>query len=169
MTDKEIKVLYDSLTSEENAYALVKQNGYTGTMEDLMVLCSKAADDMSMNMDDMEQVAGGSTWDDIKNFTGNAVDKTLDALGKTWDWIQENPGTTAEIVGGTLAAVAGITYVVKRRGSGSNAQLQQVPGKTGQQNVVALADIHVNPYDVVSQRGRVSDCSSAGSVNLLDI
>ena len=121
MMNEEMKSLYESLNSEEDAYALMKQNGYTGTMEDFMALCAKAADDMSMNMDDMEQIAGGSILDDMTDLAGAAVDKTVDVLSKTWDWIKENPGTTAEIVGGTLAAVAGITYVVKRR----NQQPQQ--------------------------------------------
>ena len=134
MTNEGMKAAYESLNSEEDAYKLMKDNGYTGTMEDFMALCAKAAEDLSMNMDDMERVAGGFGLDDVKYGAGVAWEKTKEALSKTWDWIQENPGTTAEIVGGTIVAAAGITYVVMRRGGSSTQQLPKL--NLGEQEVL---------------------------------
>lgn len=82
------------------------ENGYKGTRADFAKLAISASEELPMDMDDMEQVAGGV------DFNG-AVETFTNAMSKTWDWIQKNPGTTAEIVGGTAAAVIGITYAVK--------------------------------------------------------
>ncbi len=106
MTNEEMKAKYDSINSMEECYAMMVENGYTGSRYDFAALAIRAAEEMPMDMDDMEQVAGGV------DFQG-AVDTVVDAMGKTWNWIKENPGTTAEIIGGAAVTVVGITYAVK--------------------------------------------------------
>lgn len=118
MTNEEMKVKYESLNSVDDAYNLLKEHGYTGTMENFIDLCARAADDMALNMDDMDQVAGGASLMDTVETGWN---KTKEVFGKTLDWIQKNPGTAVEIVGGTAAAIIGITYVVKRNGANNSA------------------------------------------------
>ena len=107
MTNEEMKALYEKLNTVEDAYAYMMENGYSGTLDDFKAICDKAAEEMPMDLDDMDQVAGGV------DFSG-ALDKVGDAFGKTVDWMKNNPEAAAGIVGGVVAAGVGITYAANK-------------------------------------------------------
>lgn len=87
-------------------------------MEDFEALCTKAADKAAdeigpMDMDAMDSVAGGVSWDSIKKGVSNARDATTGALSKEMVWVKETPTLTAEIVGGVAVAAIGFTAGAK--------------------------------------------------------
>ena len=129
MNNEEMKAKYDAINSMEDAYALMQENGYKGTMEDFEALCAKAADVDAMDLDAMDSVAGGFGMDDVKDGLTTAYNATVDALktaweatsgavSKGWNWVKENPAMAAEIGGSVVVAALGITagtMYVKRR------------------------------------------------------
>lgn len=95
MTNEELKAKIAELNSIEEAYALSKECGYTGTMEEFKAQCDKAAgNNEQMDVDAMESVAGGldiglkEAW---SWFLKPAVEKLGDKLLDTVDKIVEDP------------------------------------------------------------------------------
>lgn len=124
MNNEEMKAKYDAINSMEDAYALMQENGYKGTMEDFEALCAKAADGDAMDLDAMDAVAGGFGTEDIKDGIVTAYNVTVDALktawettsgavSKGWNWVKENPAMAAEIGGSVVVTALGITAGVK--------------------------------------------------------
>lgn len=61
MTNEELKAKLADVKSIEEAYALAKDCGFTGSMDDFKAACAKAADKTEqMDMDAMDSVAGGT-------------------------------------------------------------------------------------------------------------
>lgn len=118
MLTEEMKAKYESLNSVDDAYALAKEDGYTGTIEDFVILCAKAMDAIpAMDLNDMEQVAGGSFIDDAIGKASDMWDTISATAVNVKDWICENPALTAEIgagVVGVTATVVGVCYAVSR-------------------------------------------------------
>lgn len=129
MTNEELKAKIESIKNLDDAYKMACEGGYKGTVEEFKALVENAADEiMPMNLDDMENVAGGFGFDDVKNGFNNAVDYVSDACGKAATWVKENPALTAEIAGGVaLVGIAIGTSVVaykaqKTKAMGLNQQ-----------------------------------------------
>ncbi len=114
MTNEEMQAKYESLNSIEDAYALMQENGYSGSLQDFEALCAKASDEIGpMELDDMDAVAGGVSWEGFKEGASDAWDATKGALSKGWNWVKENPTLTASLAGNVVAAAIGITCGVK--------------------------------------------------------
>lgn len=61
MTNEEKQAKLAAVTSIEDAYALVKECGFTGSMDDFKAACAKVVDKTEqMDMDAMDSVAGGT-------------------------------------------------------------------------------------------------------------
>ena len=111
--NEEQKAMYESLNSLEDAYNLAKANGYTGTPEDylkLLVEADKAMNKEEMDLDAMEQVAGGG-------------------LGDVVDWVKENPGLTAAIGAGVVATGVAVAYGVNYLRNSSSSEMDELLNK----------------------------------------
>lgn len=106
MTNEEMRAKLAALNSVEDAYALMKENGYSGTLEDFDALCAQAAEEIGpMDLDTLDEVAGGVSWAGVKETIGDAWDATKGAFNKSVDWVKANPKLTAEIGGGIASVV----------------------------------------------------------------
>ena len=101
MMNEEVKKVYDSITCMDDAYELVCKNGFKGSKQDfgaLVMEAAKTTETEAMDLDDMEQVAGGvdfgAAWDKVSN------------------WVSDNPVLTAEIVGTVAVTSAAVIYSV---------------------------------------------------------
>lgn len=66
MTTEELKAKLANVASIDEAYALVKECGFTGSMDDFKAACSQAAEtDSQLDMDAMDSVAGGTALSDL--------------------------------------------------------------------------------------------------------
>lgn len=69
MTNEEKQAKLAAVKTIEDAYALAKECGFTGTMEDFKAMCGQASNNEQMDIDAMDNVAGGFGLSDL------------------WDWI----------------------------------------------------------------------------------
>lgn len=134
MTREELSAKINAASSMEDAYNLAKEEGYTGSLEDFTALCRQAAEDISkdgMNLDDMEAVAGGN------GFT--------DTVGDIYNWCKDNPVAAAAIGAGAAGAIAAVAYGVHYYRSSQTEQLpanvSNVSAATGERIPFTAADI----------------------------
>lgn len=93
MNNEELQARIAALHSVEDAYALAREGGFTGSVEEFLALGDKLT---RMDLDDMDSIAGGS------------VDGVL-------DWCKEN---TDLLIGaaGSVAAVAATAVIAYKLG-----------------------------------------------------
>ena len=97
--NEELKIQAEALNSMEEAYQLACTNGYTGTRKEFGALCAQAAEATTkeeMDLDDMDQVAGGAS-----------IGEMADSVGT---WVKENPALTVGIVGSVITMGAAVAY-----------------------------------------------------------
>ena len=66
MNQEEMMATAKSVTSLEEGYALAKEAGFQGTVEEFADLCARLAEkvaDDQLDLDNMEQIAGGAGMD----------------------------------------------------------------------------------------------------------
>lgn len=76
--------VWNKLNNGADAWELAKENGYEGTKEEFEALCAKAAEELKtekMDMDSLDAVAGGGTWDDVKTFFNDHKEIILGVTG----------------------------------------------------------------------------------------
>lgn len=95
MTSEELHDRLAAISSMKDAYALAKENGYTGSMERFDALCTQVGEALMTNLNDADRITGVSMQDAIG-----------DALDAATNWIHNNAELTREAAGGAMNAVA---------------------------------------------------------------